>query len=64
MGMAQAAAGKGAPEPPPANPLDAMEKAVQEVLEQWSKGSFTAQRAVYDNDEAVAAAVENAVWVS
>jgi hypothetical protein len=44
-----------------------MEKAIQEVLEQWSKGSFTTQRAIYDNGDseavaaAAAAAVENAL---
>ena len=66
------AADEWAPALPLTNPLEveAMEKAIQEVLEQWSKGSFTAQRAIYDNDDsvavaaAVAAAVENALWVS
>ena len=41
-----------------------MEKAVLEVLSAWSKGTFTVQRIVYNNDENICIAVETSVWVS
>lgn len=44
--------------------MEATEKALQEVLESWSKGAFTVQRVVYGNDENICVAIENTIWVS
>jgi len=53
---------KGAVEEVPANPLDTMAAAVAAALADWSKGTFTVQRAVYSGQEALCASLEAAVW--
>ena len=56
------AKGKGEPEPVFTNPYDATEKSILGILEKWSKGTFTIDRTLYENNERLCIVLENAIW--
>ena len=47
-----------------ADPFADIEAKILEEAERWKKGTFTVTRDVYEKDEALSAAVEQAIWVS
>ena len=47
-----------------ADAFEVMEKSLLGYLEAWSKGSFTASRAIYGENDALCIAIESAIWVS
>ena len=51
-------------EAPPSDPFESMERLILESLASWDKETFTVNRLLYSEEEAVCAAVEAAVWVS
>ena len=50
------------PEPVATNPYDATEKNVLSIIEKWSKGTFTVDRALYENNERLCIVLENSIW--
>jgi hypothetical protein len=45
------------------DPFESTEKAAIEVLNKWGKGVFSVNRQLYEKDENICSALENAIWV-
>ena len=55
---------KGAAPAESSDPFTEVERCILEEAEKWRKGSFLVARDVYEKDEALCQALEQAVWVS
>lgn len=55
---------KGAEEVVAGNPFEEAERLILADLAKWRKGTFTVTRELYESDENLCQAIENAIWVS